>query len=82
MQEQVYDFWEVAQRDIWADWMRENTPCVFILPNRPSFTGNGTDAAEYGWFVWSNGIKPVIRVLADTPREERRHWEHVARQAA
>lgn len=24
----------------------------FVLPRRPSFTGKGTDAAEYAWFGW------------------------------
>ena len=63
-------------------WMRENTPALFVLPNRPSFTGEGTDASEYAWFVWSNEIDPVIRILAETPREERRKREELARQAA
>lgn len=27
---------------------------LYILPKRPSFTGGGTDATEYAWFVWSN----------------------------
>jgi len=25
---------------------------VFVLSKRPSFTGNGTDATEYAWFLW------------------------------
>lgn len=25
---------------------------LYILPRRPSFTGKGTDACEYAWFVW------------------------------
>lgn len=29
---------------------------VFVLPLRPSFTGDGgTDSAAYGWFVWGPG---------------------------
>jgi len=27
-------------------------PDVFVLTRRPSFTGQGSDMAEYGWFVW------------------------------
>jgi len=28
-------------------------PDVYVLPKRPSFTGDGrTDATEYAWFVW------------------------------
>jgi hypothetical protein len=28
---------------------------VYPLANRPSFTGDGTDSAAYGWFVWGPG---------------------------
>lgn len=28
-------------------------PDIYVLPNRPSFTGHGTDATEYAWFVWT-----------------------------
>jgi hypothetical protein len=38
-----------------AEWLRENMPDVYVLPNRPSFTGKGTDSPEYGWFVWVSG---------------------------
>lgn len=35
-----------------AAWLREHTPSIYVSPRRPSFTGNGTDATEYAWFVW------------------------------
>lgn len=28
---------------------------VFVLASRPSFTGKGTDASAYAWFVWGPG---------------------------
>jgi len=28
---------------------------VYVLSKRPSFTGDGTDATEYAWFVWGPG---------------------------
>lgn len=32
---------------------RELPPDVYVLSERPSFTGNGkTDGADYAWFVW------------------------------
>lgn len=34
---------------------REHPADVFVLPRRPSFTGGGTDATEYAWFVWAKG---------------------------
>ena len=35
LQEQVYDFWEVAQKDIWLDWMRETDPANLQPKVRP-----------------------------------------------
>ena len=32
--------------------MQRHMPDIYVLPNRPSFTGGKTDATEYGWFVW------------------------------
>jgi hypothetical protein len=29
---------------------------VYVMPRRPSFTGKGTDATGYGWFVWGPGF--------------------------
>lgn len=37
-----------------AGWLRRDTPDVYVLPRRPSFTGGGTDATDYAWFVWSD----------------------------
>lgn len=57
-----------AQR---AEWMRNNTPSIYVLPNRPSFTAtNGTDATEYAWLVWNND-RPQVHILGSTPKEER-----------
>lgn len=30
-------------------------PDVYVLPERPSFTGGGTDACEYAWMRWIRG---------------------------
>lgn len=44
-------------------WWIENEPdSLIVLSKRPSFTGTGTDATEYAWFVWDkekrfNGVK-------------------------
>lgn len=38
-----YDFWRQFPPD-----------GMFILSKRPSFTGKGTDATDYAWFVWSD----------------------------
>ena len=36
-----------------APFHRRNPADIYILPDRPSFTGDGaTDASEYAWYVW------------------------------
>lgn len=52
-------------------FIREHPPDVYVLPNRPSFTGRGTDSIEYAWFVWGQG-GGRLSVLNLTPLEERR----------
>jgi len=32
---------------------RELMPDVYVLSDRPSFTGGGSDGCEYAWFVWT-----------------------------
>jgi hypothetical protein len=58
-----------------AGFMREHPPDVYVLPNRPSFDGKGTDSIEYAWFVWRPTLERhsgEMRVLAPTPLQERR----------
>ncbi len=52
-----------------AGWLRANMPSVYTSPRRPSFTGNGTDATEYAWFVW-DGQPPTIQIL-ETEKQDR-----------
>jgi len=54
-----------------APWHHAHPASVYVLPNRPSFTGHGTDATAYAWFVWGLHTDPTVRVLATTPRGER-----------
>jgi len=55
-------------------WRCLGTPDMFVLPNRPSFTGKGTDSADYAWFVWPAEVRSSGRliVLPETPAEERK----------
>ena len=35
------------------EWWKRNPPvALYVLSKRPSFTGSGTDATDYAWFVW------------------------------
>ena len=50
-----YDFWKKHPLD-----------ALYVLSKRPSFTGKGTDATEYAWFVWQDKeyVKPGIHHVA------------------
>lgn len=57
------------------DFFRYDMPDVYVLPNRPSFTGEGTDSIAYAWFVWGpeqGRNDGRIVVLPTTPASERR----------
>ena len=57
-----------------ADLMRRHAPDVYVLPNRPSFSGRGTDSVEYAWFHWppEHRSQGNIRVLPSSSVDERR----------
>lgn len=55
---------ETAKR---AQFHRDNPCDVFVLSNRPSFSGDGaTDSAAYGWFLYGPGRGNRWQIL-DTP---------------
>lgn len=57
-----------------AAWLRRFPPDVYVLPNRPSFTGDGqTDATDYAWFVWGLTEGGHLTILDETPIEQRRN---------
>ena len=58
-----------------GEWIQENTPDVYVLPNRPSFTGDGkTDGQDYAWMVWraDNTQEGKVVILDRTSDKERR----------
>lgn len=61
-----------AKRNV---FMRKFTPDVYILPNRPSFRGKGTDSPEYAWLLWPKDrdrSTGVLRILDTTPKDVRK----------
>lgn len=58
-----------------APFHRKMRPLVWVLPGRPSFTGDGkTDSTEYAWFVWTKNPKfeqKTWDILHLGPREKR-----------
>jgi hypothetical protein len=60
-----------------ALWQEVGIPDVYVLPNRPSFTGNGkTDSSDYAWLTFPavdiDRTHGAFRVLAETPKAVRR----------
>ena len=58
------------------EWMRMHTPDVYVLPNRPDFTGSGGDATEYCWACWHDTSAyrstGTVEILGLTPLDVRR----------
>ena len=46
-----------------AFWDKHPVTQLYVLSERPSFTGKGTDATAYAWFVWSEYRNPLIKVI-------------------
>lgn len=43
-------------------WWQDKTPSgLYTLHKRPSFTGKGTDATSYSWFVWERSDRQTDR---------------------
>jgi hypothetical protein len=55
-----------------APLMRAARPSVYVLPNRPSFDGDGTDATDYAWFVFGPEKVGTVEVLDSTSLSVRR----------
>lgn len=54
------------------DFFEATRPAMFVLPNRPSFTGGGTDGAAYAWFLWGAGVPGSYQILPCNPPKVRR----------
>lgn len=37
-------------------FFRKHMPDIYVLPNRPSFDGKGSDSIEYAWYVWQSSL--------------------------
>lgn len=44
-------------------WQKHPVSKLYVLSQRPSFTGKGTDATSYSWFVWDKTGKQEIHVI-------------------
>lgn len=57
------NFLESTKRFEW--WQQHPLSGLYTLHKRPSFTGKGTDATSYSWFVWERGggTQQTIKVI-------------------
>lgn len=61
-------------------WMSANTPDLYVLPQRPSFTGVGVDSTEYAWMVWGRGGRRLeMLALTDLSQRNADREELIAR---
>ena len=44
-------------------WQRHPVNKLYVLSERPSFTGSGTDACSYSFFIWDGTDKQEIKVI-------------------
>ena len=44
-------------------WQKHPLNKLYVLSQRPSFTGKGTDATSYAWFIWNSSDKQEIKVI-------------------
>lgn len=44
-------------------WQKHPVNKLYVMNKRPSFTGKGTDATAYGWFIWDDSGKQEIKVI-------------------
>lgn len=53
-------------------WWKDHEPdALFVLSERPDFTGGGGDSTEYAWFYWGVRHKGIIHLLSDSPKPKR-----------
>jgi predicted RNA methylase len=44
-------------------WQKHPLQGLYILSERPSFTGKGTDACAYAFFIWDNNCRQEIKIM-------------------
>lgn len=56
----------LESKDRFAFWQQpeHRLAGLYTLHQRPSFTGKGTDATSYSWFIWTPGSKEqTIKII-------------------
>lgn len=66
------------------DWWKQRPPtALHVLSKRPSFTGSGTDATDYAWFVWdsTNRLDRGVRFVPPPTAEQAKRDNALCKQA-
>ncbi len=64
-------------------WSSVPPTALYVLSKRPSFTGSGTDATDYAWFVWdTTGIIPAGVHFVAPPTTEQTKRDNASCKAA
>jgi predicted RNA methylase len=53
----------LESKDRYEFWQEHSVNKVYVLSRRPSFTGHGTDACAYAFFVFDNSGTQKIKVI-------------------
>jgi len=61
-------------------FFKEFMPDIYVIPERPSFDGEGADSIEYAWFVWGQPeqrkrSRGFIELLDNTPLAVRKAYK-------
>lgn len=62
------------------EFFKEQMPDIYVIPERPSFDGEGADSIEYAWFVWGQPeqrkrSRGTIELLDTTPLSVRKAYK-------
>ena len=64
-------------------WVNQSPTALYVLSKRPSFTGSGTDATDYAWFVWDKtGRIPAGVHFVKPPSAEQTKRDNASCKAA
>lgn len=69
------NFLESEKRFKW--WQEHPLSGLYTLHKRPSFTGRGTDATSYSWFVWERGGPAAWVIRPSKPSKEDKRVEDI-----
>ena len=64
-------------------WVNQPPTSLYVFSKRPSFTGAGTDATDYAWFVWdkTDRVSHGIHFVQPPSKEQANRDNKLAKEA-